>query len=394
MGVWRSIGGLVTLRLVSSDVQTVLQLLARDGLVLYGVRQPDELSAEFAVLRKDYPAVKQIAQRRGDTLVLLQCSGVYWRVKALLHRPLLVSGMILMLLLAVMLPTRVLFVRVEGSTRIPSAKIIEAAENCGIHFWASRAQVRSERVKNQLLESIPELQWVGVNTTGCHASICVKERQERELKEDVYSVSRIVACRDGIVSTVVCTSGNVLCRPGEAVREGQTLISGFTDCGLSIRAERSQGEIFALTNREIRAVLPQCSDAKGNGCGSGCQISLVIGKKRINLWKDSGISCMSCVKIYEEKWVCLPGGFRLPVCIAVERRMCGTESGGAVSCGSDALEDYSRNYLSSQMLSGTILTKAEEITEEEACLVLTGQYACLEMIGRERSEEIVHGKDD
>ena len=392
MGVWRSIEGSVTVRVVSSDIQAVVQAMAQHGIVMYGIVLADELTAEFVIQRKDLAAAKGITESRGARLTLLNCSGMYWRVKSLLGRPVLIIGMLLILCLSVILPTRVLFVQVEGNSGIPSAAIEEAAAQCGIRFWASRRQVRSERVKNQLLESIGQLQWVGVNTAGCVATVSVREREVGRSPEE-FSVSRIVACRDGIISTVVCTSGNAMCVPGQAVREGQTLISGFTDCGLSIRAERSQGEIFAFTNRDLRAVLP--SDTLTAGC-EGCgyrQISLVIGKNRINLWKDSGISCGTCVKIYKEKWVCLPGGFRLPVCVVVER--CQAREASVWEAAADGvLEDFSRRYVSGQMLSGTILTKSEEITEEEACLMLTGRYECLEMIGRERGEEIVHGKNN
>ena len=89
----------------------------------------------------------------------------------------------------------------------------------------------------------------------------------------------------------------------------------------------------------------------------------------------------------------MPGGFRLPMSVAVESCQCRAGSESSAYDG-EALAEFARQYLCSQMLSGTILNKSEEITEEDACLVLTGRYECLEMIGRERGEEIVHGKND
>ena len=393
MGVWHSIGGQVALRLTSSDISSALRLFSQQGIVLYGINLPDPLTAEFVVEREDHRAIRTISERRGDRLELVGRSGIFWRMKALLHRPVLIAGILLLFSLVVVLPTRVLFIQVEGNSGIPAARIMEAAESCGIRFWASRAEVRSERIKNKLLESIPQLQWVGVNTTGSMATISVREREEKNI-DDEFNVSRIVACRDGVVSTVVCTAGNALCSPGQAVREGQTLISGFTDCGLSIRAERARGEVFAFTNRKIRAILPGNTAYSTDDSCSGRQISLLIGKKRINLWKDSGISPTGCVKIYEEKWVCLPGGSRLPVSVVVETWTSRDESDEVSADSNDVLSAFVRDYLRSRMISGSILTKSEEFTEEEACLVLTGQYECLEMIGRERGEEIVHGKND
>jgi hypothetical protein len=52
-----------------------------------------------------------------------------------------------------------------------------------------------------------------------------------------------------------------------------------------------------------------------------------------------------------------------------------------------------KQYLLSQMVSGKILLDSVSVNSDEERLVLYGQYVCLEMIGRERSEEIIkhHG---
>ena len=76
MGVWRSMGGSVALRLVSSDIQGVLQILAQQGIVLYGVMLPDALTAEFVVRRQDLYAVNQAADRRGASLEQLNRFGI------------------------------------------------------------------------------------------------------------------------------------------------------------------------------------------------------------------------------------------------------------------------------------------------------------------------------
>ena len=92
----------------------------------------------------------------------------------MLFRPVLLAGLGILFLLAMYLPSRVLFIRVEGNMQIPDRQILAAAEECGIRFGASRREVRSEKVKNALLSSVPQLQWAGVNTAGCVATISVR----------------------------------------------------------------------------------------------------------------------------------------------------------------------------------------------------------------------------
>ena len=50
---------------------------------------------------------------------------------------------------------------------------------------------------------------------------------------------------------------------------------------------------------------------------------------------------------------------------------------------------FARNYLTGQLVAGRILTEAIQRTEEEQAVILHGQYACNEMIGLFREEEII-----
>jgi sporulation protein YqfD len=155
-----------------------------------------------------------------------------------------------MFLLTIFLPTRVLFIHVEGNSTVEERRILEAAQECGIRFGASRRQVRSEKMKNRLLEKVPELKWAGVNTSGCTAVISVREQPVQEQRTGYTGISSIVAACDGRITSCTVTKGNGLCAPGQVVQKGQLLISGYLDCGICIRVTGAEGEIFAETRQE------------------------------------------------------------------------------------------------------------------------------------------------
>ena len=52
-------------------------------------------------------------------------------------------------------------------------------------------------------------------------------------------------------------------------------------------------------------------------------------------------------------------------------------------------EKFAESYLLQRMISGKILGKLENTDIGDAVYTITGRYICLEMIGRERSEEII-----
>ena len=397
MNVWKSLAGQVEMEITAAEPGRLISEINNAGIVLNRLRQESELSFRFFVCRKDCKEMRSVCDKRGAELRILHRDGLFWMLRRLEKRPVLTLGMAVWVLILLYLPSRVLFVQVEGNTVIPKRQILDAAERCGIRFGASRREVRSEKVKNALLGEVPQLQWAGVNTTGCLAVISVREGAAEEKKAEEMEVSNVVASRDGYILSGEVTQGNGLFQPGQSVKQGQILISGYTDCGICIRATRSQGEIFAQTQREMEAVttlscLQRCKEE-----GYGRKISLVFRKKRIILWKDSGISDATCGRMYEEYYITLPGGFRLPLTLCIETEICyDTES---AECAQDetegALLQFADQYLRSQMIAGEIRQSTAAVTMQNGVSILKGVYTCVEMIGREQRAQIgdINGKD-
>ena len=381
--------GTLYVEVVSADIAAFLAAANGLGIELRDVAMPDALTVRFEISGHSMKALTRLTARRGEKIKVLERRGLWWRVAALKQRPVLVAGVAVLVLLTLFLPSRVLMVEVEGNTTIPSARIIEAAEGCGITFGASRREVRSERVKNALLEAMPELSWAGVNTYGSRAVISVRQREVPPQEDTGPAVSSIVACRDGFILTCQAERGTALCTPGQTVTEGQILISGLTDCGICTTATRAAGEVFAATNRRMDVLTPaNCLKITASG-REKVTWSLIIGKNRFNFYKSSGISPSTCGRMVTEYTLTLPGGFALPVKLlkeSVSQRAL-TESDVEESAAADVLTAFARDQLSGQMIAGTITASLETVSAENGCWRLAGNYACTEMIGRERAEQ-------
>ena len=398
MNIWKSLGGVIQAELVSADIDTSLNALYSAGIALYNVEKKDEFTTIFQIRRVNWNKLNALAQKRGDQLKIRKQSGAFYQFRSLIHRPVITAGAFILIFALFFLPTRVLFVRTEGNAAISSQKIIEAGARCGITFGASRRNVRSEKVKNALLAELPELQWAGVNTKGCVAIISVGEKTESESEPATGYISSIVAKRDGIILSCSATEGNLLCTEGQAVQKGQLLISGYTDCGLCIRVSGAEGEILAQTERKLTVIKPSQSLSKGIIQNQRKKYSLLIGKKRINLWKDSGIWDATCDRMYEEYYVTLPGGYSLPVGIAVDsgsvRQLHLTEDDPESQ--KSAIAEYTKYYLHQHMVAGNLISSSENMDISEGLIQMNGEYTCTEMIGKVQREQIGedNGKND
>ncbi len=383
-------GDTLRIRLVSSDISARLQTFVSQGMRLEKVTQEDLLTAAFTLSRKDFSAVKKYAKSRGDEITVLSTQGPGNRLHRAVKRPVLTCCLLFLLFLTCWLPTRVLFIRLEGNTNVAPQEILQWAQASGIRFGASVRQVRSEQVKNRILEAIPELSWVGINTKGCVATIHVAQREISQLPQEQSRISSLVAVRDALVTELTVTQGNALCKPGQVVRKGQVLISGYTDCGLKIQATNAQGEVFAQTRHNRLLVFPTDLRKKQEISHVERNYFLQIGKKEINLWKDSGISGMVCDKMYATHYVCLPGGFYLPLGITVQTCVYYETAPGQPDPEHlrSRMEILSRQDLLGDMISGQILSQKYAYQEMDGFHQLTGSYLCREMIGRIQQEEI------
>ncbi len=376
-------------RVTSANIWESIRLLNQRSISVFGIQQEDDLTFSFEVGRKDFLPLKQLLERRGDRVVLSQRTTLHAIQQSILHRPVLYSGLLFFFALSLFLPTKILAIQVEGNNSVPVRRILEAADEAGISLFSPCARVRSEKIKNSLLSAIPELQWAGVNTYGSRAVISVRERSaSSQSARDDQTVGSIVAQRDGIIQSITALRGSIQCREGQAVKKGQVLISGFTDCGICIRAERADGEVYAQTLRTLQAVTPNLCQAKVQQQRQQRRYAIILGKKRINLWKDSGIWDSTCGRISREYRLKLPGGFSLPIALSCDTLEWYSTQEEAVDeeAAESGLSSFSQNYLSTQMIAGVITRSNEVAQEAPGIYLLSGQYVCSEMIGRERLE--------
>lgn len=386
------------IEVTSADITNLLNQLYNAGITLYHINYITDLSIRLKILKKDYQNVKKITSKLGSTIKCIRSIGLPYFFEMILRRPVLCVFFLIITTFIITVPNRIFFVYVEGNEIIPTNKIIEVAEKNGIRFGSLRRDVRSEKIKNLILENIPELRWIGINTSGCTAVISVKEKTAQEnnnnnLKQTVCS---IVASHDGIIQRYTVLNGNPLLEVGQAVMKGQVLVSGYTDCGIITKATHANAEIFALTFREINVVALKPTYVRNELLEKKVRYSIRVGKNIINLYKDSGILDTTCGKIYVEDFWELPGGFRFPISIIKETTVVYSEAQNALTIANHAswIKDFAIGYIEDQMVSGEVISSKIAIDQTNAVTYLRGRYACSEMIAQIKLEDSIQKDED
>lgn len=382
MDLWWKVTGYRRIRLTGADPMRTLRLLSRE-IRLEQIEWESGLSISFDCARKDRKILQRIAKRQGDRVEILGESGFPQLWKTCRSMPIIVVFLAVLMGLSLWIPSRIFFVQVEGNQTVPTSLILESAQACGVRFGASRQDLRSEQVKNSLLHLLPELSWAGVNTQGCVATITVRERQQQPRK-DPRTRGDIVAARSGIVTSFTSYAGTPLCKVGQAVHKGQVLISGVTDLGLKTRVTAAEGEVFADTVEEVSAVLPQETEHRGQMEKIIRRFSLIIGKKQIKFYSDSGILYPGCGKMKEMIPLELPGGWRLPVTFVIDTytqsQWIPTQSPRWTA--EETLLQAIRRQIMDHAVAAEIRNQQLALSQEEGVFRMEGKIGCREMIGR------------
>lgn len=365
----------------------VIRRLSNSGMQIFDVTQSDDFTIHFVTRTRIDHKIVSILEQHTDNYQITRGATLWSLVQSLIRRPFLLFTVVILFVLTIYIPTHVLIVHVNGNAAIPKSHIISVAYECGIRFGASRKEVRSEHIKNQMLSKLPLLEWVGVNTHGCVAEISVREGAVPESVKSNDAVGNIVASRDGVILDCTTLQGTQVCKPGQAVTKGQLLVSGYTDCGIYIQATLAKADILATTTRNLSVVTPNTMYSRQKSTHSERRYRLIIGNILINFYKDSGISPTTCVKIQTEHPLTLPGGFTLPIRIIAEQ----LTNYECVPAETDTVwaSDYGQEYLKSQMIAGTILSKDVHTLSSAGVSQYEETYFCTEMIGELKLEETI-----
>lgn len=391
--VWYFLG-CCRVRILGGSPEWALQRLAEKRIAFREIRRIDPLTLELTILQRDKAKAVQAVAGAMCELRQVGHTGFCQTFGGLGKRPGLLIALAAIVFGAIFVPRFVFFYEVSGNERVPSALILRELQDAGVGFGTYGPSIHPQEVKNKLLQSIPALSWVTVQQSGMKAVVVVREREEILPVLDRKTPQNVIASRGGIITAMEATAGCPLVTVGQAVEEGQTLVSAYTDMEYKIMTSAAMAEIYAETLRPVTAVLPAEKMVKQATGRSRTQISLLVGRKRWNICGNSSIFAGNCGKMTSYKMLTLPGGLELPIGIAITR--CIEYDTVAASREKETAQAQmarlAEDSVMADMIAGQIHSRRERFDGDENLLTYNASFCCEEMIARMVHADII--KDD
>ena len=351
----------------------------------------EEGGASFWVLAIDAKKLRKLAEKQHLSLTSKERRGIF----ALFHRyrnrwGLIVGGVLGVFLLFV--SSRVVWdVRISGNEIVPTGEIEALLEENGLFAGARLRDIHAGELENRVLISTDKIAWLSVNLSGTVAHVQVMESVEPPAPEST-SPANLVAARDGQIELLQLYRGKSVVKIGQAVREGELLVSGISDSrDGGFFYTRAAGEVLARTEREICVEIPFTSTEErmvGERVG---EISLRFFHLCAKIYKRAGKEGEDCAIIEVQKGLDGAGLSRLPVFLDLTL-FCERESVEVLRTPDEALElafaaldeELARLSDDTQLLSKEIRT---EWGDESVTLICS--LRCIENIAKQVEFEVL-----
>lgn len=379
------LSGTVTAKITGACPEDCLSRVAAAGIRFRDFQKVDELTVSVKISQRDISVVRRCAKKTMCSVELNNVSGLIPRLRAMGKRVLYLPVLTALAALVFWLQGHIWFFSVSGNETVPAERILWVLEENGIRFFTEADSLDMNTVKNQILEDLPELAWITINTEGGHAQVLVRERTEKPAISEDAAPSNVVAKKSGVISRVEVTGGTASVVEGDIVSEGDLLISGISDLDKTMLLTRAQGEVYANTWTPVSAKLADCVEEKRYTGREKTRYQLTLGKKTINFYKTSGISYGDYDKIMESVRVELPGGYAFPVTLTKITWREYTPMPVSLEEGQAAalLEESIQRQLRLSLTAGSVVETRLELHQEDGKYILSGVAECQEEIGTE-----------
>lgn len=229
---------------------------ARQGIILWDMKSGEEPSAWIMASR--YKKLLSCAARSRCRLHIEQRKGLPFRTAWLKKRKGLALGVVLFMVILIGLSQHVWSIKTIGNEEIPAAKLEEVYQKVGLVPGISKKDLDPQAMQRAIMQELPEIAWISVNTKGCSVSVEVAEAVGKPEMENQETPCNIKAAFSGQILRIEVYEGTAVAKVGEAVVEGQLLISGMVeDTNKNVTLiKHASGRVVASTTRRFEVSVP------------------------------------------------------------------------------------------------------------------------------------------
>ena len=311
--------GYVRFSVVGGSPEKFLNNCAKAGINLWDMKGGADSGGCVAAQR--YRELRHCARNAKCKLKLKEKHGLAFATKGIRRRKGILAGAAIFCIVIYILSMHFWSIEINGNTTIKTEEMLAKLSNMGVKPGVLKSDVEPKILQQKLMIEFPKISWLTVNTKGCSAEIKLQEKVDPpEIEEQSsQSICNIKAAQTGQIVSMEVYTGTPLVKKGDAVYQGQLLISSVVEDNLGFSSLRhASGKIIASTSRTLETEV-ELNRKVTNLTGKvvtrkslslfGARIPLTFRGKPQGDYKKEGmhtdLKLMNSVlplSVYEEKW--------------------------------------------------------------------------------------------
>lgn len=249
--IFRCIKGFLKVSLFGQNAERLINTASKKGINLFNIRYNKSKITAFVSIT-DFKRIFNLHQNKDVNIKIDNKIGLPFIIHRYRRRVgLLIGGMIFLVLLE-FLSSFIWTVEVNGNKIVPTDEIISACKKMGVYEGVPISKINTKNAADKLLLEVPSLAWGSLNIEGSVVTVNVTEVKNQP-KNNEGLPSNIVASEDAIIKKLDVTSGNSLVKVGDAVANGDVLVSGIIENMNSTVFVHSRGSVIAEVEKEFKA---------------------------------------------------------------------------------------------------------------------------------------------
>jgi len=245
----------VIIRLSGNRTERLLERMRCSGIPIYAIDRITDDTIEFSMRASDFHRLHPLARNSRCHVHIVRKMGTAFTLKRVLQRRALWISCLILFGLVFTASTRILYIDVQGCSKVAEQTVIRALETHGLKIGASRKGWDFPTLNNQIRLYDDRIAWVGLSLDGVVLHAKIVEMIPTTEEDDSNAPADVVAKKDGIVTRIETSSGRSCVLVGQSVLAGDTLISG------DLTREDSQYPVYAHGSGLIYAKVAYTAEA-------------------------------------------------------------------------------------------------------------------------------------
>ncbi|MBE7034881.1 MAG: sporulation protein YqfD [Ruminococcaceae bacterium] len=286
------IRGYVVITVSGRYPERFLNVCSRRHILVFNVFPCSAGVIKCCVSMAGFKMLIPIARKTSVRIKLIKKCGLPVLLARLKKRKLLCFGCLLCVLCLIIMNQFVWKIEIVGYKALTNRTIMENLEECGLKIGAFRPSIDEKKIQNQMLIKVPELSWLWVDKNGSKVTVEVKERTLPPVMHNDGAYYNLVATKDGVIDSMVITSGMPMVSLGDTVRKGDVLVSGLlvSEKGVPPREVHAEGTVTARVWYEKTKAFSLWSPIRKETGEQKRHVTLFLFGKEIKFFKENDIT--------------------------------------------------------------------------------------------------------